>query len=411
MPMALVILLLVLFTISIRNILTIKIPIWLITVTGAIVVIVFKQITLIEAAHSVEPDVILYLIGVFFVSYAAEASGYLEHITDKIYYKAEYGTQALFVTVFILGLSSIFLMNDTVAIVGTPIILQLCKKNKNLVKPLLLALAFSVTIGSTMSPIGNPQNLLIAVKGNFDTPFVDFFKPLFIPTIINLIIAYLLLYIVYKKDLKTKIEKPTPVKIVDEFTVKLVKISFFLMLILLLTKMITDTMQFKIRLNFSYIALISAVPILFSKNRFFYLKKLDWGTLAFFASTFILIHSVWDSGFIQEHLNDSSLSITTIASIFIISVILSQFISNVPLVALYLPLLVHNNLSSGYLLALAVGSTIAGNMTIMGAASNIIIIHNAEKRQATPFGFTEFIKLGAPLVIINLCVYSWFLKI
>jgi Na+/H+ antiporter NhaD/arsenite permease-like protein len=101
--------------------------------------------------------------------------------------------------------------------------------------------------------------------------------------------------------------------------------------------------------------------------------------------------------------------VTHIAVILLLSVILSQFISNVPLVALYLPLLVNHQLSDSHLLALAVGSTIAGNFSILGAASNVIIIQNAEKRGIKDIGFFKFIAIGAPLTIINILIYAYFL--
>ena len=189
----------------------------------------------------------------------------------------------------------------------------------------------------------------------------------------------------------------------------LVKISLAIMLVLLVAKIITDFTQSPFHLNFSYIALISALPILFSSQRWVLIKQLDWGTLIFFASTFVLMQSVWDSGFFQSNINSFHIPVTHIAVILVLSIVLSQFISNVPLVALYLPLLIHHHLPESHLLALAVGSTIAGNLSILGAASNVIIIQNAEKRKAKGFGFFEFIKLGAPLTIINIMVYAYFL--
>ncbi len=69
----------------------------------------------------------------------------------------------------------------------------------------------------------------------------------------------------------------------------------------------------------------------------------------------------------------------------------------------------HHSYSNLSLLSLAVGSTIAGNLSILGAASNIII-QNTEKRGIKGFGFFEFIKLGAPLTFINLLIYAYFLQ-
>ena len=301
-------------------------------------------------------------------------------------------------------------MNDTIAIVGTPIILQLCKSHKNLIKPLLFALAFSITIGSAMSPVGNPQNLLIAVKGKMAAPFFEFIQWLFIPTLINLALTYFVIYFIHKDILNEPITKPVLPPIKNAHTVMLVKISLILMLCLILIKIAIESFYPEIPMNFSFIALISALPILLSNQRWTLMKQLDWGTLIFFVSTFVLMQSVWDSGFFQTNINHFNISLQQIPTILISSIILSQFISNVPLVALYLPLLIQHPHADSSLLALAVGSTIAGNFSILGAASNIIIIQNSEKRGVKSFGFFEFIKVGAPLTLINILIYTYFIS-
>ena len=91
--------------------------------------------------------------------------------------------------------------------------------------------------------------------------------------------------------------------------------------------------------------------------------------------------------------------------------VLSQLISNVPFVALYLPLLLQAGASVKGMMALAAGSTIAGNFSILGAASNVIIIQNAEKNSAETLTFMDFMKVGVPLTIINVAVYWLFLDV
>jgi Na+/H+ antiporter NhaD/arsenite permease-like protein len=94
-----------------------------------------------------------------------------------------------------------------------------------------------------------------------------------------------------------------------------------------------------------------------------------------------------------------------------VSIILSQFISNVPLVALYLPMLMQMGVSTEELMALAAGSTIAGNLSILGAASNVIIIQNAEQKSGQTLTFLEFIKIGIPLTAVNVLVYWIFFTV
>jgi Na+/H+ antiporter NhaD/arsenite permease-like protein len=145
------------------------------------------------------------------------------------------------------------------------------------------------------------------------------------------------------------------------------------------------------------------------KYRFHILRKIDWCTLIFFASMFVLMESVWQTGFFQNLISTLSLDMTNIVVIMITSVIVSQLISNVPMVALFLPLIISAGAGSKELMALAAGSTIAGNLFILGAASNIIIIQHAEKEnEGESITFLEFARVGIPLTIINMLVYLCF---
>jgi len=136
---------------------------------------------------------------------------------------------------------------------------------------------------------------------------------------------------------------------------------------------------------------------------------MDWFTLIFFASMFVLMQSVWDSGFFQSAIDATHLNVASTEVILAVSILLSQLISNVPLVALYLPVLMQAGASTEAMMALAAGSTIAGNLSILGAASNVIIIQNAEKRSRATLTFLEFVRIGAPLTVINAVIYWLFL--
>jgi Na+/H+ antiporter NhaD/arsenite permease-like protein len=376
---------------------------------GALSVLITKQITFSEALKSINLDVILFLFGMFVIGQALEESGYLSYLSYKLLKKSKSINTLLFSLLFGFGILSAFLMNDTIAIIGTPVVLMLAKKHNVNFKMLLLALAFSITIGSVMSPIGNPQNLLIAINSNMTNPFLTFFKYLLLPTLINLFLTFLVLKLFYKEDFKRKIIH-TEEKINDKELSYLSKISLILIAVLILIKIIIVSLKLPFNFELTYIALISMLPILlFSKKRFNVIKKIDWHTLIFFVAMFVLMQSVWNSGFFQEIITNISLNLLSIPLIFIISVVLSQFLSNVPLVALYSPLLINLGAGTKEMIALAIGSTIAGNLLILGAASNIIIIQNTEKKTNQTIKFLEFAKIGIPLTIINLIIYWMFL--
>jgi len=139
-------------------------------------------------------------------------------------------------------------------------------------------------------------------------------------------------------------------------------------------------------------------------------KSLDWGTLVLFASMFILMQAVWNEGVFQSLISSLSIDVKSIPAILIVSTVVSQFVSNVPFTALYLPLLAAAGAGTKEYLALAAGTTLAGNLTLLGAASNLIIVAGAEKR-GERISFLEFAKIGAVLTLINLMVVYAFLLI
>lgn len=404
------ILILVFLLIAVREVGGFRFQIWQIMLGGAVAVLLAGQISPADALNSINVDVMLFLFGMFVVGQALDESGYLSHLAYKFFRKAKTIDQLILTILFGAGLASAFLMNDTLAIIGTPVILLLAKKHGISAKPLLLTLAFAVTIGSVTSPIGNPQNLLIAVNGRITNQFITFFRFLLLPTIVNLFLTYLLLKIFYGKHFHDKSLKHSQEPIRDHRLALLSKTSLILVVLLVLARIAAVFLGMETNFKLTYIALIPALLILtLSPKRLAITKRIDWQTLIFFAAMFVLMESVWNSGFFQTIIGELNLNITSAATIFAVSILLSQLISNVPLVALYLPMLIHAGSSTVGLMALAAGSTIAGNLLILGAASNVIIIQNAETRSKETITFLEFMRIGVPLTAVNAIVYWIFL--
>jgi Na+/H+ antiporter NhaD/arsenite permease-like protein len=398
---------LVLLLIAIRQLGELKLQIWQIMLLGALLVLLSGEISPVDAASAINPDVMIFLAGMFVIGEAMREGGYLFHLFNRIFCRAKNLDQLLLLILFAMGFLSALLMNDTLAIIGTPLMLYLAQALRISPKLLLLTLAFAVTTGSAMSPIGNPQNLLIAINGSLTNPFLVFFQYLFIPTVANLVLAYIILRLFYKSQFQhTAIEIPKEC-ISDPTLANISRISIIMLLILILAKVLAVTVQSSQPFPLTYIAIFSALPvILFSSRRWEIMKHIDWCTLVFFAAMFVLMDSVWRSGFIQSMMQESSLGFGSIPVILALSVFFSQIISNVPFVALFQPLL--HNPSAQDLMALAAGSTIAGNLFILGAASNVIIIQNAEKSGET-LTFLDFARVGVPLTALNVFVYWIFL--
>jgi len=374
---------------------------------GALILLFSGAISFKKAFFSINFDILLFLTGMFIIGEALQKSGMIAIFIEKVSFRSKTKREILLFFILISGFLSALLMNDTIAIIGTPAAIFISKKLKIPVKLMLLSLAFSITTGSVFSPIGNPQNLLIAIQAPFGNPFVYFFRFLFIPTMINLFLLFILLAYVFRNDLNTKF----PVKELESENAKdkelylLCKISLFIIAFLILLKIIFISIFSLDFIKLSYIAVVPALPILlFSKSRIEIAKNIDFRTLIFFTSMFIVMQSVFNTSLFGRIVQLSSPYLSYPVFIMSSGILLSQLISNVPFVSLFLPIIKNSiNTESMYAL-LAASSTIAGNLMILGAASNVIIIERAEKENQT-ISFSDFFRIGLPLTIINAAVY------
>lgn len=178
-----------------------KVPIWAAMLIGATLMLVFQIIGLENAIKSIQLDVIMFLFGMFSIVSALERSGMLRLFAIKMLSKSKTPNSLLMMFVVGMGLLSAFLVNDAIALVGIPLVIYISKHLEMRPNVLLIALAFGVTVGSVMTPIGNPQNLIIALQSGIPLPLVNFIKILAIPTLINLFLTYFILKIHFKKDL------------------------------------------------------------------------------------------------------------------------------------------------------------------------------------------------------------------
>ncbi|HRR55009.1 MAG TPA: SLC13 family permease, partial [Candidatus Methanomethylicus sp.] len=156
-----------------------------------------------------------------------------------------------------------------------------------------------------------------------------------------------------------------------------------------------------------------SAALLISGDRRRAVKGIDWGTIVFFASMFVVMGAVERSGLVAGLIEPFSSTLfasgwQSVASIFGLSAAVSQVTSNVPFVAFMLPVFRAAAADPGQWLALAAGSTLAGNLTLLGAAANVIVLEAAESRGET-FSFTEFLKAGLPTGLVTMAIAGAFL--
>jgi Na+/H+ antiporter NhaD/arsenite permease-like protein len=393
--------------IAVRQVGKFRIRIWQIMLGGALAVLVTGQISVPAAVEAINPEVMLFLFGMFVVGAAVSESGYLNRVSCRLFSFAKNQDQFLLILICSMGLFSAILMNDTVAIIGTPLVLYWAGRWGLDRRAVLLALCFAITLGSVATPIGNPQNLLVASYADLGNAFIPFLVYLGIPTVINLVAAWWIIRYFYPPQpapLPTVIEEPVK----DPSLARLAKFSLIIVLIFVAARILAGLLGVS-PLPLTIIALAAAAPLLIlSRRRTELLRKVDWYTLIFFASMFILMQSVYNTGVFQSVIDYSALH--SVPLIMTLAVVVSQFISNVPFVALFQPLIIQQATPVPEVLAFAAGSTIAGNLTILGAASNVIVVQNAEK-EGYSLSFFEFVKPGVILTVFNVVTYSIFLSL
>src|SRR5438132_3997129 len=138
--------LVVFFLIAVRKIGKVKLQIWQIMLIGAVAVLSTGQISSMSASQSINLDVMLFLFGMFVVGQALEQSGYLSYLSYRFFRRAKSVDFLVLFILFGMGIASAFLLNDTLALIGTPVVLMLAKNHDVPQKVLLLTLAFAVTI-------------------------------------------------------------------------------------------------------------------------------------------------------------------------------------------------------------------------------------------------------------------------
>jgi len=406
-----VVLVVVFLLIAVRKVGNTSLCIWQVVLSGAAAVLVAGAITPADALLSINPDVMLFLFFMFVIGEALAESGYLYHLSYRLFSRAESVRHLVVLILVGGGILSALLMNDTLAVVGTPLMLYFARRHGISAKLLLLSLAFAITTGSVVSPIGNPQNLLIALSGGIGNPFVTFPLYLAVPTAISLLLAYIFLCRAFPGEFHRDPLVHRKEEIRDPALAALARLSLVLLVLLIAAKVAAAVLVPDIEFRLTWIAVVAAMPVLIgSSRRFELVRRIDWATLVFFAGLFVLMASVWQSGFFQPLIEESSLDLAAVPVIMAMSVVVSQFVSNVPFVALSLPVLAHFGTSTTGMMALAAGSTIAGNMLILGAASNVIVIQGAERGGET-LTFGEFARVGVPLTVAQAAVYVLYLAL
>ena len=162
--------------------------VWTIFLAGALLTVLAGVLTVAgaEAAITGSAPVLLFLFALFLFAGALEHAGALDHLARWLIGRAHRAVDLPAVLFVGFGVVSAFLVNDALVLVGVPLLFSVARRIRIDPKPLLFVLAFSVTVGSALTPFGSPQNLLVSTSSGLSDPVATFLRYLLLPTAVNL---------------------------------------------------------------------------------------------------------------------------------------------------------------------------------------------------------------------------------
>ena len=366
-----------------------------IALVGATALMILGALTVEDAFKAIDIQTIILLFSMMVLNINLRLSGFFKIITSKIISFAKTPRQLLALIIFSSGLLSALFLNDTIVIMFTPLILSVVLSLKRNPIPYLVALATSANVGSVATIVGNPQNMIIGIFSKIS--FTQFAIKLTPIALIGLTIIWIVIVLIYKSEfrnekLSTEIEEDYKV-----FRPLLIKSSIVLALML-----IAFNLGFPIALSALGGASLLLITRRIKPERVFI--ELDWSLLVFFSGLFIITHTL-NEFFISKYfqISQSLISGNIVFDLSIVSAVLSNLVSNVPAVLLISPALLKFSNAENLWLALAMSSTFAGNLTLLGSVANLIVAESA-KRQGVKLEFMEYLKAGIPITILTLII-------
>jgi Na+/H+ antiporter NhaD/arsenite permease-like protein len=372
-----------------------------IALVGAAAMIMTGVLSLRDAVRSVDYEAIVLLFGMMVVVAHLRLSGFFSRLADSILGHVSTPRAVLAITIALSGVLSAFLVNDIVCLALTPLVIHLARRLRIDPLPHLIGLATAANIGSTATITGNPQNMIIGVLSHVS--YLRFAASLAPVALAGLAIDFAVIAIVYRRRLRTaQTTLEAPVRELERH-----RQPRLWLLRKSVTVTIVTVVLFFVGLPVSLVALGAAAVLFLGRirpQRIY--NQIDWNLLVMFCGLFAVVHTfevtvVSQWGIEKWHvLLDHPLGVLTP-----VSAVLSNLVSNVPAVLLFKPIIPAMPAAAreSAWLALAMSSTLAGNLTILGSVANIIVVENA-RRERISISFWEYCRAGVPTTVLTLAV-------
>ncbi len=363
-----------------------------IALVGSAFVIALGMLSLNDAWQAIDATTIVFLFSMMIVNASLLYSGFFRVALRMLLRLTQSPFGLLVVLTFGSGVLSAIFLNDTIALIFTPLVLNVSKTLRLNPIPYLLALASATNIGSVATLSGNPQNILI---GSFSgIHYLEFATALAPIAFIGLVMQIALLWLLYPA-VRSNIPQ-------ERFTLPESRVfkPLFVKTIVITIGLLT---AFVSGLPLAESAFIAASLLLITRrikpDRL--LQAVDWNLLVMFSGLFILTKATQQLNLLEP----LTRAIGSSAGLLSVTALLSNLVSNVPAVLLLKPLIAHSDTRSWLLLS--AGSTLAGNLTIFGSVANLITVEAAAKL-GYRLSFWEHLRFGLPITGMTLAIaYVW----
>ena len=370
-----------------------------IAVLGAIAMISGGFVTLEQAVRAVDFPTILLLYALMIISAQLRLGGFYTWVAVRITTLLRRPRLFLLAAMAASALLSAVLANDIVCLAFTPVLIHTVSTAGYHPLPFLLGLAVASNIGSAATLIGNPQNMLIGQVGRLD--FRAFVGWSTIPVVFSLLAGYLLICLAYRGRLTT----PAPGLVTSTLAPDWPPVNAWqsgkgLVAVMVLMALFFTAMPREL-------SAMAVAGVLLCSRRLEsrqILKLVDWQLLTLFSALFVVVQGVTQEGLplrIMAACARQGVQLADLPTLIGLSTLLSNLVSNVPATVLLIKFLDPNRLLEWY--TLAISSTFAGNLLIIGSIANLIVVEQAGAMGVT-VGFAEHARTGIPVTLISLAI-------
>ena len=357
---------------------------------GAALMVAAGVLTLDDAYRAIDFDTLVLLLGMMVIVANLRLAGFFGLVTAWVVRRAGHPVPLLAGIILTSGVLSAVLVNDTVCIVLTPLVLAIVLHLKRNPVPYAIATALASNVGSTATITGNPQNMIIGSLSHI--PYGRFAAALTPVAAIGLVLTLAVVTLIWRREFFTRDRlqaEPPPARVNRALLIKTLVVTTAVMA------------AFFAGTRPALAALVGGAVLLPSRRvkvRRIY-AEIDWTLLLMFAGLFVVVAGLEHAVLTPALIARIDLSATPVLAVA--TAVLSNLVSNVPAVLVLKPFIAALPDPTRAWLVTAMAATLAGNFTILGSVANLIVVQRA-RAQGVQIGFWAYFAAGAPLTLLTI---------